>query len=57
MEIYINNYLKGQQTKCSNPESKSGRLDEKKIRAYDMLPTKDPLQGANDTYGLKVRDG
>ena len=24
-------------------QSKSGRLDEKKIRAYNMLPTKDPL--------------
>ena len=36
------NYLKYQWTKCSNQKTDCGRLD-KKIVAYNMLPTRDPL--------------
>ena len=43
--IFVNNYLKCQLTKYSNQNTYSGRLNEKekKKRAYNMLPTKDPL--------------
>ena len=39
--VCINNYLKYQWTECSNQKIYSGRLD-KKIRAYNTLPTRDP---------------
>ena len=40
--ISINNYLKCQWTKCLRKQS--GRLaKKKKTRAYNMLPTRDPL--------------
>ena len=52
--IYIN--LKCQWTECSNKKTKSGRLDRKKKapRAFNMLPTGDPLT-AKYTHGLKVK--
>ena len=47
--LSINNYyLKCQWTNCSNQKTQSGRLD-KKTRAYNMLPTRDPLQGKGHT--------
>lgn len=45
--IIINNYIKCQQTKCS----KRNRVANwGKKRAYDTLPTRDPLQGKEHAH-------
>ena len=47
--LFVNNYLKYQWTKYHSQNTYSGRLNEQTNkqtkRAYNMSPTKDPLQG------------
>ena len=44
----VNNHLKRQWTDCSNQKTQNGKLDNKR-KAYNMLPTRDPLQSEERT--------